>query len=63
MSFEEHTPEQRRQARQFFGWLSVKDPLPAQDHRIKWRRLGVAAAVIAVFMALAVIAVEAYLAR
>jgi hypothetical protein len=63
MSFEEHTPEQRRQARQFFGWLSVKDPLPAQDLRIKWRRLGVAAAVIAVFMALAVMAVEAYLAR
>jgi hypothetical protein len=62
MSFEERTPEQRRQARQFFAWLSVNDPLPARDRRIKWRRLGAVAAVIAVVMALAVMAVEAFLA-
>jgi hypothetical protein len=63
MWFEERTPEHRRQARQFFAWLSVNDPLPAKDRRIQWRRLGTIAALIAVVMALAIMAGQAFLAQ
>jgi hypothetical protein len=63
MPFDERTPEQRRQAHQFFAWLAVKDPLPAEDRRINWRRLGAVAVAIVAFMALAVMAVQAFLAQ